>query len=102
MKSPIKTLLFVLVPLTLVLAVVAGIATAKENYWATASICGAVALLLATIVLGVIRLAEVKKLQQTSLRLGQILGTIGLLGLVVLAAGGLFFLSCAANFSIGH
>ena len=100
MKSRVKTLLLVLVPVTLALAVVAGIATGKGSDWAGVfSFCAVVSLLPAFIGLGVMRLIEVREFQQAGLRLGQVLFAVALLGLFVLSVGMVFFFSCSAYYS---
>jgi hypothetical protein len=100
-KSWVSPLLWVLAPLTLVVAVAAGIAAAKAQNWAWVPIWSTVILSLAVVALGCIRLAEIGKLQATGLRMSQTLGGCALLFLFVIAVGVFFFVSCAMNFSIG-
>jgi hypothetical protein len=99
MKPRIATRLTILIPLTLVAVCVSGLATGLGyNLVETLAGIATVLLLLGVLVVGVLRLLERRQLQQTDLRLGQILGAVALLVLFVLAVGVVFFLSCAANF----
>jgi uncharacterized BrkB/YihY/UPF0761 family membrane protein len=98
----VKILLLVLIPVSLALAALAGMAAAKGSTWFPAACWGAVLTGVGVFILGGVRLWQVGKFQQTGLRVGQVLGTIALLLLFVVAAGAFFFAACAMNFSISH
>lgn len=88
-----------LVTLSLALAIPAGIATAKgRSIDAAVGSVGVVVVLVLTVTLLMVnRLMEIRKLQETGLRLGQILGTVAMLGAFGLAVFVVFFIACAKN-----
>jgi len=97
MNPRIKRLLFILVPLTLALAVPAGISTWKGggDAWNIAFVGSVIVLSWVVIVLGFFG-----SLDENKLRLGRLLGAGALLGLFVLAVGVVFFFSCAAGIPV--
>lgn len=87
-----------LVVLTLAMAIPAGVATAKGHKAATGFwVAVLIVLSLAVISWRLICLQETRKLQQAGLRVGQILGTVAMLGLFGLAVFIVFFISCVVS-----